>query len=75
MVPHSNLLNALRELGYTFKKSGHRADLWKEKGGVKRVSVPRNSTHPPESAQSILGQAGMSRDDIQRFISNNRTNS
>ncbi len=74
MVPHSSLLNALRELGYSFKRSGHRADLWKEKGGVKRVSVPRSTNHPPESAGSILGQAGMSRDDIQRFISNYRTN-
>ena len=43
--------------------------IFKEKGGIGRVSIRRTQSHAPEAARSILRQAGMDQEDIERFIS------
>lgn len=68
MVPNDTLINAVRSLGYKFKKQTDRVDLYKKKGGTQRVAIRRNSAHDPDYARSILKQAGMSLEAIERFI-------
>ena len=69
MIPHSALINALRDLGYVFKRQAPRVMIFKKKGGIDRVSIRRTQSHDPEAARLILRDAGMDPENIERFIS------
>ena len=68
MVPHDALLNALRDLGYTFKRQTDRVAIYRKRGGTDRITLRRRKFHTPEATESILSQAGMAEEDIARFI-------
>lgn len=68
MVSNESLTNAVRSLGYTFKKQTDRMMVWKLRGGVKRVMIRRNATHSAEYAETVLRQAGMPDQQIAAFI-------
>lgn len=72
MIQNDALINALRSLGYRFKKQTDRMMLYKRSGSSDRVMVRRNSAHSPEYARTVLKQAGMPPDQIDSFI--NSTN-
>ena len=71
MVQRSNLINALRRLGYKYKDQTKRMMLYKKEGSTERVAVPKNRLVMPEQVRSILRQAAMLHEDVERFISNN----
>lgn len=73
MVQRRNLINALRRLGYAYKDQTKRTMLYKKEGSTERVTVPRGRSVMPEEARSILRQASMPHEDIERFISNYST--
>lgn len=69
MVPNDALINVLRrKLNYTFKRQTERVNVYKERGGTRRVLVKKNAWHTPEYARSILRSAGMNEEDIERFL-------
>ena len=69
MVPHDALINALRELGYTFKRQTSRVQIYRKRGGIERVAIRRSRSHAPEAARSILRNGGMDEEGIERFLS------
>ena len=71
MVQRSNIINVLRRLGYKYKDQTKRMTLYKKEGSTQRVLIPRSSLVMPEQARSILRQAGMPDEEVERFISNN----
>ncbi len=71
MVQRSNLIKALRGLGYKYKAQTKRMTLYKKAGSTERVVLPTNQWVMPELARSILRQAAMTHEEIERFISNN----
>ena len=68
MVPHSTLRDAIRALGYQFKRETARVEVYKRRGGIERVVLRRTAAHSPEAAASILRQAGMAPDAIESFL-------
>lgn len=68
MVPHEALIKALRSRGYSYKGQSDRVTMWKRPGSAKRIMVRKHSSHSEEAARSWLKQAGMSDDEIDRFI-------
>ena len=73
MIPNDALINALRSLGFEFKKQCDRVNIWKKAGSTLRSSVRRNAYHSEEYAESILRQAGMPDAAIRVFIAQCRT--
>ena len=68
MIPNDALTNALRSLGFVFKRQTERVKLWKRRGSTSRVTVRANSSHDEDYARAILRQAGMPTEAIERFI-------
>jgi hypothetical protein len=69
VIPNDALTNALRSLNFTFKRQADRVMIWKQRGSTRRVSVRRNRFHDPDYARVVLKQAGISPEDIEKFIS------
>ncbi len=67
-VKKKQLLNCLRRHDYTFKRQGKRRDIWKKKGSTRRIDVPRNALIDSRIAVIVLGQAGLSRQEIEEFL-------
>lgn len=72
MIPHDALINALRDLDYHFKDQADRTVLYKQKGTTNRVHVRRISFHDEKAARILLQQAGMSLEEIEKFINTYR---
>ena len=69
MVPNDALINAVRSLNYTFKRPTDRMNVYKERGGPRRVLIRKNAVQEhAEYASSILRSAGMPEDEIERFL-------
>lgn len=68
MVPNDALINAVRSLGFRFKKQTQRTSLYKQPGTTKRVLIRRNARHDERYARVLLAQAGMRPRQIDRFI-------
>lgn len=68
MIPHDTVINALRELGFTFKKQTDRVVIYKKRGGTNRVAVRRRDFHDRKAIGVLLAQAGMPHDEIERFL-------
>ena len=69
MVPNDALTNAIRSLGFTFKRQTDRMMVWKRKGSTDRIMIRRNQFHSEEYSRILLKQAGMNPLEIDRFIS------
>jgi hypothetical protein len=72
VISHDALREAIRSLGYTFKRQADRVEIYKQRGSIKRVELRRVDLHDENAARSVLRQAGMSGEDIEAFISNQR---
>ncbi len=68
MILRDQFINKLRELGYTYKRSGPNADLWRKKGSIHRVALPRRKQLAEATVQSILRQCGCSDEEIREFL-------
>ncbi len=73
MVPKQNFINKLRELGYYYKSTQKRTELWRKKGGTHHLFIPFNTALDEETAASLLNQAGCLAPDIAAFISATKT--
>ncbi len=68
MVQNDALLNALRSLGYSFKRQTERVAIYKQKGSTRRVSVSKRNAHDPDYCRIVLKMAGMVPGDVEAFI-------
>jgi hypothetical protein len=68
MIPHDALINALLSLDYHYKGQSDRTLLYKKKGSTNRVNVRRISLHDEKAARILLQQAGMDREEVEKFI-------
>jgi hypothetical protein len=74
LVPHEALRNAVRGLGFTFKKQTDRVELFRKRGSTLRVAIRRLDLHSEAYARQILRQAGMIDSEIEEFIASTRCN-
>lgn len=72
MIPHDALINAIKELKFHYKGQTDRVLLYRQRGTTKRIAIRRVGLHDEKAARSILRQAGMQLDEIERFIANYR---
>ena len=68
MIPNDALINALNGLNFSFKRQADRVMMYKKNGATDRVSVRRVTLHDDDYVRILLKQAGMSPEDIERFI-------
>lgn len=68
MIPNDALTNALRSLGFTFKRQGERVMIWKKRGTTQRAEIRRIDLHDDAVARSILLRAGMPAVEVDAFI-------
>lgn len=68
MIPHDALINALRDLGFRFKRQADRVEIYKQQGTTRRVEIRRHNWHDETAARTILRQAGMAAERINEFI-------
>ena len=54
MVSNGVLLKGLRSLGYKFKKTGKKTDIYKKSGRTDRVMISRRSSHSREYVERVL---------------------
>lgn len=68
MIQRDALINAIRELGYHFKRQAPRTELYKKAGSTNRLHITRRKSLAPEDARSILLHAGMPLEEVERFL-------
>lgn len=75
MIPNEAIINVLRQsLGFEFKDQKDRVMIYKKRGDTQRVMVRRITLHDDNAARILLKQAGMSADEIEKFINTYRCN-
>ena len=74
MIPNAALINALRDLDFSFKRQADRVVIYKKAGSTARVNVRRVTLHDEDYCRILLGQAGMPPDEIELFITNYHCN-
>ena len=64
------LRTLLRNRGYKFRRDSRsgRTALWSHPTTQHRVNVPKSDLIPVSEVRVMLGQAGMSKDEIERFF-------
>lgn len=67
MITREALVRKLRELGYKFKRQTDRVEIYKRRTDY--ANVPRRDLVSELNVRKILDNAGCSREDIERFIS------
>lgn len=68
MIGRQQLINKLRDLGYTYKRKGKRVEIWRRKGGTHCVGIPTNAKVDEDNVMAILRQCGVPENDITAFI-------
>ncbi len=72
-VPRQQLINRLRALGFTFRKRTGRVELYRSVATTRRVEIVRKEMLDEDAVRLILRQAGLDREEIERFIGESRT--
>jgi hypothetical protein len=68
------LINILRErLNYHFKRETDRVVIYKQRGATKRIEIRKVSAHDEDYVRILLRQAGLGKDEIEKFIVTHRT--
>ena len=67
-VPREQVRERLLRAGFTFKRSADRVEIYRQKGTIRRVALPRRDLIPEVSVRIILSQAGLSPADIDDFL-------
>jgi len=68
LISHAQVIARLREARFTFVSRQRHTELWRQQGGVRRVSVPRRDCFLEDEAAVILKQAGLTPAQIERFL-------
>jgi len=65
-ITREQVVARLREANYHFERRADRVEIYKN--GVQRVGVPRRDQLPELSVRTILHQAGLTADQVERFL-------
>lgn len=68
MISRQQVVNRLRTENYTFKKRGKRVEIYRQKGSKQRVVLSLRDFYDEKYVGIVLGQAGLSVDQIAEFI-------
>lgn len=68
MIPRGEVVARLRDAGFRFEGKKKRVELYRERGGLRHVVVPFRDILSIEEARIILGQAGLSKAQIEDFL-------
>lgn len=68
-VSRKQVIERLREAGFTFKEKAKHAELWRKPGSVQRVFVNLRNDFDEEMVTVTLSQAGLTREQIRAFLS------
>ncbi len=67
-IPKEQVIAKLRELDFSFKRSGKNHDLWRKRGGTTYASVPRSATITEAHIRSMFGQIGLTAEEVNQFL-------
>lgn len=67
-VRREHFINKLRERKFKFHRSGTVVDLWRQKGGPKRKTVPKRDLIPEVHVICSLQQCGCDKDEVKAFL-------
>ena len=68
MVERTEFIRELRRLGYSYKETKKRVDLWRKKGDTHKVLLPRRDLLTISYVRTTLKQIGCSDEEIEAFI-------
>ena len=68
-MTRKRLLKALRAHNFYFKRKAKKVEMWRERGGTRRLAVPFKKDLSPEQAWLVLYQAGLSKKEIEGWVS------
>jgi hypothetical protein len=67
-ISREQVIARLREANWEFKDQSKRVDIYKLKGAVNRIDVPKRDEFPVEFVRQILRQAKLTPEQIEKFI-------
>jgi hypothetical protein len=67
-VSREQVVRCLRDAGWTFKRQAPKVDIWKKRGAVSRISIPRRDLLPMTAVLTILKSAGLTPQQIEDFL-------
>lgn len=70
MISRTQLLNRLRQEGFTHGRDAKRVSIWRQPATGRRVTVPRNKTLTRIAVESVLRQAGLDEAGVDEFLRN-----
>ena len=73
-IPRKPFLRKVRSIGYGFKKSAKRVDIYRRRGALNYLPVPRNAKLTELFVRNALAQSGCSESEIAEFLSERKKN-
>lgn len=67
-ISREQVINRLREAGWSFKRQASRVEIYKKKGSAQRLSVAHRKQLELPYVRIVLQQAGLTKHQIERFI-------
>ena len=67
-VSRTQVIERLREAGFTFKTKAKHAELYRKRGGVERVFVNLRDQFDEQMVVVTLFQAGLTRQQVNAFL-------
>ena len=67
-VPRHVYINKIRELGYFYKAQQRRTFLYRLRGGLDFISVPRSEDLEDAWVETTLKRAGLTEEEAKKFI-------
>ena len=67
-ISREQVVRALRARKWKFKRETERVEIYKLPNNVSRIDVPRTKKFPILLVRTLLGQAGFTPDEIEKFL-------
>ncbi len=72
MIKRKRFLYKIRKLGYSFKKSQKRTELYRKSGTTDYIHLPKSALLHEMYVRHTLKFSGLSDEEIRKFISENQ---
>lgn len=67
-IPRGEVINRLREAGYSYKRKGERVEIHRQSGTGQRVNVTLRNFLDEDEARVVLKQAGLTPAQVDAFL-------
>ncbi|MBI4229893.1 MAG: hypothetical protein HY608_03570 [Planctomycetes bacterium] len=67
-IPRDSFINKIRLLGYAFKRTHPRREMWRRSNPLHKMYVPRPQYLAEGDVRQMLRQAGVPKQEIDDFV-------